>query len=300
MPRLTPHQHTIRITGRGRCGLLVDSDCIIDKQQVTQPNLTALANVVCEPFKIPFKALAGDGPQLQQYNVALGETVFEILTKFAAYSGLLLYEQTDGSLVSNTVGTQTHKTGVTYGANLERGQIALDGADRFSDYWAAYMTTDNLIEVQGAPGTGNVQTKLHDDGMPKDFYKIHVIVSPQSVNGAPIATKLAMWEMARRRGRSQQVHLTVDSWRDQSGQLWQPNWLIRLQIAPLYIPDVTWVITEVTYRYDETGTHADLTCMPAEGLTIQPSTLFAFDADISQAIDEGDQLNQQPPTPGVH
>ena len=277
-------EHFIRIVGRGKCCDIVDCAAITSNQQIIEPNLTKLATDLCQPFGITVRALSGDGPSLQQFNVSLGETVWEILARVAQYSAMLIYEGTDGNLVTSAVGKTKHASGISQGVNIERGEVSYDGSQRFSEYRAAYMSQDSLSEMSG----GNLIGVVKDASVPR--YRPHVVISPATVNAMPLALTLAQWEMARRRGRSQAAILTVDNWRDRDGALWGINNLIDLVLPAWQLPSVTWVIVEVDYTKDESGTHARLVCMPKEALTVSPSSLFAFDADIARAL-----ANDDPP-----
>ena len=56
-------------------------------------------------------------------------------------------------------------------------------------------------------------------------------VSQQTDGTYDFAQRLANWEIARLRGRSQAVHVVCDKWRDEKNRLWTPNML-----APVHLP----------------------------------------------------------------
>jgi prophage tail gpP-like protein len=92
----------------------------------------------------------------------------------------------------------------------------------------------------------------------------------------------AVWEVAQRLGRSQQVRVTVDRCRDQAGVLYAPNTVVdvslpTLKLGPVGSPDVgvvTWTIGEVTYSRDESGTTCDLTISPPQTFNPEPVVLY--------------------------
>ena len=75
--------------------------------------------------------------------------------------------------------------------------------------------------------------------------------------------------------------LTCDSWRDSAGKLWQPNYLATVDLPTLKLSKVKWIIATVTFRKDASGTHADLTLMPPDAFSVQPSTLNIFDREFN-------------------
>lgn len=283
---ITTQDHKLQVTGRGRVADLVDCAAILQNQLIAASTLTSLINQLGKLFAktgITCKPLSGDGPQIPPIMINWGETPWDIISKNAQFAGLLIYEDQTGNLVTSKIGTTKHASGVAQGVNMETATVSYDLAQRFSVYLGAFMSTDTLAEFQ--PG-GNLQIKVPDPTFPADRYRPHIIVSPvtQASTGIPLATVLAKWEMARRRGRSQVVHVTLDSWRDSAGKLWQPNNLVNLQLPSLYLGNVDWIIAEVTLSKDESGTHAHLTCMPPDAFLVQPSSLYTLDADYEKAI----------------
>ncbi len=51
------------------------------------------------------------------------------------------------------------------------------------------------------------------------------------------------WEMNRRYGRSRQLNVTLDSWRDSAGRLWEPNTLISITLPVFGLHDEDWLLS---------------------------------------------------------
>ena len=281
--------HSIRVSGRGLCCDLVDCIAKVANNQMQASNLVAMANDLVAPFKLPVRPLSGNGPALQPFVVSIGETCWDLISRVAAYSAMLAYEDVDGALVFSAVGTATHASGVQEGTNLEHASVSFDLSERFSDTYAVYMSVDSLSHE--LPG-GNVQTVVKDPGVTR--YRPTAVISPATVNGSPLATQLANYQVQRRRGRSQAARVRIDSWCDSSGEVWTINKLIRLQMPSWELSDVTWIIVDVSFQRDDSGTHATLTCMPPESLTIEPSSLFVVDGDYAKALQDNKSLSIQP------
>ena len=68
--------------------------------------------------------------------------------------------------------------------------------------------------------------------------------------------------------------VTIDSWRDKDGKLWEPNTLIPVDLPTLRLPETELLLAEVTYMRDDYGTHARMTLMPPEAFTVQPYAFY--------------------------
>jgi prophage tail gpP-like protein len=137
----------------------------------------------------------------------------------------------------------------------------------------------------------DMTAKAVDTAMVNDLklFRPRIIVSTQTRPKKPgetvgFAQLMANWEMARRIGRSQAVQITCDSWRDSAGKLWQPNRLANVHIPALKLVNQDWLISTVTFRNDQSGTHADLVLMPPLAFSVQPSTLHLWDAEIAHVL----------------
>ena len=241
-----------------------------------------VAQRLAAPFKITAQNLSGVGPSIAQFNVILGETAYEIIERVCRYAALLCYDDADGNLVLATNGSQKMASGFGEGVNIQEANVTLSMDERFSQYTAVLISTDNLADLGSS---GNLLGTVYDQGVPR--YRPRIIVSEQFVNGQPIGKQRAVWERNRRYGRSQRVTLTCDTWRDSAGQLWQPNALAPLNLPSCKLVNLTWVITEVSYIRGSQGTRAEVTMMPASALQPEPSSLNPFDWQIAQALATG-------------
>ena len=124
------------------------------------------------------------------------------------------------------------------------------------------------------------------DGQPRR--RPLAIISEQNYDGVSLAKLRAQWEMARRRGRSQAVRVECDGWRDSAGRLWEPNWLVPVDLPALKATGQDMIIGDATYIRDERGTRAELLLMPPDAFTVEPSPLYPFNQQLQ------DELNAAP------
>jgi prophage tail gpP-like protein len=141
---------------------------------------------------------------------------------------------------------------------------------RYSEYRVMIQSMERSDD-QG-PG-GDILATAKDPNVPRT--RIMALVSESGFGGQQVGIARGQWEAATRAGRGKQLKVTTDTWRDSAGALYEPNTLIEVDIPALKITAQTWIIGEVTYRKDETGTHCDLTIMPPDAFEVEPILLQA-------------------------
>ncbi len=293
-----PRQHIVTISGRGICQDL--ADCSADLAEtpdllgatISATDTLDLAQKLCKPFKLNARlAVADHGKPVKQLTIQLGETAYEIIERVARYAGYLVYEDELGALVLDRVGTQQMASGFSMPGNIEGAVSSLSIDQRFSRYTVVWQSVAQYGEINPL---GNQRADVIDPTM-ANRYRPRIIVSEQIDPDADYATARANWELARRIGRSQAVQLTCDSWRDAAGQLWQPNYLAPIDAPALkignkvYGPTVKpggllWIIGTVTFRRDQSGTHADITLMPPDAFNPEPAPLFLWDRQFTHDL----------------
>lgn len=278
MPSYNAREHTIRVTGRSKCQDLVDCSANWPGGQMLNLPILQIAKNLCDAYGIPVNLAAGtnQGLPIAQTIVMAGEPVYDVIERICRYLGLLVYDQPDGSLLLSGIGTQQAACGFQEGVNvLAAGAMySMDG--RFSDYEGLYQGLDTLQDIGDG---GNQFAHVVDSGVPR--YRRRVVICEQISGSYEVATQRVNWELARRMGRSFQVRVTTDSWRDSAGQLWQPNTLVPLDLPGLKMHPQTWLIADVTYKRDETGTTAELVIMPPQAFAQEPIVLNPINADIT-------------------
>lgn len=293
IPSFSGREHTVHIEGRSKCQDLVDCSLKWPGGEFRNMNVLEIAQALCSWYGITASAAQGTnvGDRLEQYNAMLGESVYDLLERLCRFRALLIYDQPDGSLLlasggpptsegaPNGIGTRTATGGLKEGVNVQSASMMYGMDGRFSDYDAVHQALDTFTD-QG--DGGNLISRVVDSGVPRFRYR--VIISEQTFGGQGTAVQRANWEMARRIGRSYQIRLTTDSWRDAAGMLWEPNTLVTVDLPSLKMREPkTWLISEVTYKRDENGTTADLVIMPPEAFYQQPIMLFPITPDIIRA-----------------
>lgn len=293
-----PDSHSVTILGRSKCADIVDCSAEFQTFQLSNVTAVQLATLLCKPFGIDVGTVGDVGSLvIPEFNVTLTETPYEIIEEVCRYAALLAFDGRDGNLILTRVGTGTMSSGFTQGQNVETATSFFTMDQRYSEVRTILVSNQFLFEPVG---TDTAAAALLNNSMPSAFdkgvlrYRPLLIVAEQNDPGFEVAKQRAQWEVNRRYGRSQQVRLTCDSWRDISGRLWALNAITKVDLPALKIVDQIMIIAEVSFLRDERGTHAEVTLMPREAFDIEPIILNPYAAGIAEAQNFGAAGGAQP------
>jgi len=287
IPSIDGNSHSISIQGRGRCADLVDCAAEWPGYQISGADALDVANKLCQPYGIIAQFQYSGGlivprqfggtlvtwysqftPQelailnktlsvIPQFNLNPGETAFSVIEKICRFAALLCYEDTGGNLILSCIGSGNAASGFVQGVNVQSARITYSQDQRYSEYQCIMQSMATLGDVGGQ---SIIPGKAVDDGVKRPRKK--VMIAETSSTGIDPNYR-AQWEMVRRWGRSYQLNLVTDSWRDSAGNLYAPNTFADLSLPLLKCDKENWLISEVAYKLDESsGTTCELTIMP--------------------------------------
>jgi len=297
---LSAGEHQIRITGRSKSADLVDCSAFIGDKgapsyQIKGGTTLSIARALAQPYGVEINSLAGEGKQIPQFNINLGETAWEIIDRITRYSAMVAYDMPDGSMVLAQAGSEKMASGFVQGVNIEQASVEYSMDQRFSEYEGFYVSALAYFTDSGTnpPSRGVIVT---DPGVPR--YRKHIIISEQSDNGNLLVTARTQWEKARRAGRSLAVTIVCDAWRDTAGALWAPNHQAPINLPALKAPDGTdWTIGAVTYTRDENGEHATVVLMPADAFKPEPTAFMPLPPTVEK-VTQANNDAAKPPAAG--
>ncbi|CAJ2713839.1 phage baseplate assembly protein [Burkholderia pseudomallei] len=282
VPSINAAMHEIRVTGRGRCQDLLDCAAQWPSGQISNCTAADIATKLAVPYNITVNCDATGLPIIPQQNIMLGETAYEIIERSSRFSALLVYEDSDGTLKMTRAGTEAMSSGIQEGINMESCAVERSMDQRYSEIIAVMIGTNNLLDLNAVNAPVFTAT---DPNVTR--HRRRIIIAEAGELGWDIGKQRALWEVARRRGRSEVVHVTVDNWYDVDGNLWEPNKLIDVLIPSMKVSGdqagtvpVRYLIAEVTYHLGLDGTHAELTLMAPEAFTPQPVLLLPQYGDV--------------------
>lgn len=272
IPKIDAGSHSIEITGRSKCEDLVDCSAEYPSSQIGGTSALDIITKLSAPYGIKVSQINGPTDSLPQFNLLFGETAVEVIERICRNKGLLFYDGTDGNLILSQVGSATSASGFVQGINIKSAQARFSMGQRFSDY---QVVMQSLFTLGYLGENGNLLFDSTDQFVGRNRKKI--IVAEANDPGFQNIEKRAVWEAKRRFGKSYQVQLVTDNWRDSGGKLWTPNTLASISIPAIKMPNNQFVISEVTYsRDDKNGTEASLILYPATAFNVEPILLQPF------------------------
>jgi prophage tail gpP-like protein len=295
---LNAGDHTVRITGRSKSQDLVDCSAFVGSKdqpsyQIKSATTLQIAKQLAAPYGVEVKSLAGEGKQLRQFNIAPGETPWEIIDRMTRYSQMIAYDMPDGSIMLAQAGTEKMASGFMQGVNVEVAETNLTMDQRFSEYEGFLISTQIFGDTTGKPpARGEIAT---DGAVPR--FRRHILISEQTDMGKSLVHDRVQWEANRRAGRSIGVTVTCDSWRDSAGKLWAPNHQAAAEIPAVKAPRGNLTIASVTYTRGLDGEHAIVLLMPASAFQPEPAPFQPMPVGVSDVEQyNAAQRQQQQPT----
>lgn len=274
-------EHVLRIVGRGKTQDLVDCSAEWDSGQIANATALDIATKLAAPYGIVTNLANGAsaGPVVPQFNLTYGETAADIIQRVARNAALLAYEGPRGDLLLAAVGIIQAASGIVFGENVESWNVQLSMDQRYSEIVCTQLSQDILGDV----GDGGFFFDTEKDPNVPRHRRMYMVLE-QAADPQPFTVQKAKWEVARRAGRSMAVSVTIDSWRDGAGTLWAPNTLVPVTLPGLPSSAMPLCVSEVTFRRDGSGTHAELALLPKaafapEPINLQPLNLADIQGD---------------------
>jgi prophage tail gpP-like protein len=285
-PGIDAHSHSIIVCGRGKCADLVDCAAEWESSQISGSDVIGVARKLALPYStgnggIQVSSDVDTTARFPNINLMQGESPFSIIERLCRIAALLAYDTPDGNLFLTRAGNAKAGSGFEQGKNVLAAAITYSMEQRFSQIDAYVQSFSPLNFLGNDP---NFIASMKDPFVSR--HRKHVILAEAGDNTDFEVTKQrATWEAQRRLGRSYQLRLTTDSWRDATGALYAPNTLVPLSLKSLKIEHKTWLISEVTYnRNEQSGTTCDLTIMPPQAFLPQPIVPFVALRGVSPVV----------------
>lgn len=274
-PMISRSSHEVRAVGRSKCADLVDCSAYWPNNVITGATPLQIAQRLAKPYGITVASDVDMTTAVPQFSLNWGESSQEVIDRIARWAALLYYDLPDGSLYLTRVGTRQAASGVKQGENIEAAAYESGMDERFSEYTGVSMAITPINEEAGNDAYDAVAlAKTTDPEAAKMRYRNRTIIIESTMTANQQAQQCIEWEMNRRYGQSKRLQVTVDSWRDSAGKLWEPNTLIPISLPGFGLVDQLWLLGEVTYRKDDRGTAAEMVLMPPAAFSVQPYQFY--------------------------
>ncbi|WP_392563199.1 contractile injection system protein, VgrG/Pvc8 family (plasmid) [Orbus sturtevantii] len=278
----TSTSHQVNVSGRGKCQDLVDCSANWPNNVISNTNVIALCQKLANSYGIKVKSNIKNFQILPQFNLNWGETSQEIIDRICRWAGLLYYELPDGSLYLTRVNNKKAASGIEEGKNIEKYDYSVSLASRYSEYSGISISALPLQELGTAGYSQMMVAKAKDPDYKKLRFRNKITIVESTMTSAKLAQDCINWEMNRRYGRSKQIKVTLDSWRDSSGALWEQNTLVPVNIPSIDLKNELWLIASVEYQKGKKGTRCDMILMPPEAFIVEPFQFYSPLAELQK------------------
>lgn len=218
---LSSDDNSIVISGRALTGDLVDC-AVVGPMEYENLALDKLAEKLLQPFKL--KVYLSAVPQvIPKVSIKPGDTVFEVLDKYARLQGLFWVTTRGGNLRLASPGNSRADSIIAEDVNLKEGSVSIDHSQRFSKYVVKGQASadDNFPGVVSSVP----EAEALDNGVTR--YRPHVTIAEGNLT-QELAKSRARWEAAYKLAKGFSVNVTVQGWQQASGILWGLNQLTKI------------------------------------------------------------------------
>lgn len=228
--------HDISIDGRDKTGDILDST-IGSLSDIRAPiSLKSIIELVLKHLNSPLTVSEEFTPDIFEQAEDLiapepGQEVWELLQSYARKKQVLLTSDSDGNIVI------TRSSGVEVDATLHHrikndannvlsSYVSYDATGRFNKY--LIMTQLNTVTLVAAASSDNEAITNQQSTQTEKIIRAGRQLALLAENSGSNPKERAEWEANIRRARGSVYSCKVDGFRNQTGELWKPNTLVRV------------------------------------------------------------------------
>lgn len=249
-PSGSKEEHTITLTIRGKGMDWVDTSVIHATMQFENMKPEDIAKQL-DACGVGVDSDVDTGGPVKVFRARQGSSPHKEVMRLCQQRKLVMKGKADGGVTITRAGNKRHSGSLKYGgdnANVERYSGELSARLRFSDYLTLGQDADGLWS---AP-----KGEAKDSKVPRTRPK--VVIDQAQTNSGLLRTR-AEWERSRAAGNSAKATITTPSFRDSSGTLWEPSYIVACDIPPLKLKQ-DMILEKVEFVQDKDGgTRAVLT-----------------------------------------
>jgi len=260
---LGKEENSIDISGRSLTADLLDCS-VVGPMEYINISLDKLARELLKPFGL--KVFLSANPRvISKVSIKPGDTVFEVLDKYARGQGLFWVTTREGNLRLASEGNSRADSAIEEGVNLKEGSVSIDESQRFARYIVKGQTSadDDFPGVISANPVGEAQ----DAGVAR--YRPLMILAEGNLT-KELAKTRAQWEAAQRTARGFVITTTVQGWQQETGILWGLNQLMRIKSPTLGLDGVFLTTSVEHLRTEGEGTITRIGATLKGAYTAQP------------------------------
>lgn len=254
--------HEVTIRGRDATGDLVDCSAPDEPGEWSGLTLDRIAAAIAGPFGIAVSAAADPGEPFGTFAVQPGETAFEAIERACRMRALLPLSDGKGGLVLTRAGAA--HTGVTLTPEtIVSARATYTTRDRHGRYVCKGDSGD-FVSWGGDSGA-DARGEATDPGIRR--HRPLTVIAEDLAEGISYRDR-ALWEANIRAARARRLTIALAGWR-QSGKLWRPNWLVRVENPALGV-EADMLIAGVSFSLGNRGSRTELSLVGRHAFDLLP------------------------------
>jgi len=264
--KVDPSNHELSIKGRDKTCDLIDCSADNSPGSWKNINLQKLIYELTKSFKINVIRETDFGEDIKDFTLNTGEAPFEAIQRICNDRGILPLTNMNGDLILTSSGSRKSFDKLIYGENITDADISYDFANRFSIYKVKGQKSGDGNSWKNS--TSQIYGESRDEGI--DRYRPKIITADEQMTNS-LASRKASWEAQTRAGRSGKLSVSIPTWKQSNGEIWDINMLVSCDIPPFKIfPDDPLLLYEIEYKQDNEGTSSILKFIRKDSYLAEP------------------------------
>lgn len=243
-PLLEPKKAQLTVSGRSLSQDLVDGSAEHDTGDFEDKDPLQIGQEIASKYRPRFES-DQQLHKVEQYKLTQGESCFRCIEKLARQQGMTLAGTPEGNInITKADGAKRHAGG------LIEGQTILKGG---ADHNDANQHSEITMRGQRPFGHGAEAIEIEKIARESGVKRHRPLIVIQDNDTTPERTKKRVTNLRdRKAGDALKASVVVQSFRDQSGQVWTPGWLVWMESPTLDIAQ-DMLIERATYQQDDGG-----------------------------------------------
>jgi prophage tail gpP-like protein len=268
--------HSITVSGRSKTEDLVDCSVIDCPSEFKKCSLLFIVEKISRSYGIVLSSeMSGasalfpadrDGATI--FSIQPGETCANAIDRACRSCGYFPTENFRGELVLARAGSGKIITPLIYGKNIKTYSGKLSSAERYKKY--IFIAQHPGSDTSDAGTIAQIKAEASDNEVTRNRVLKILAQKAMTQNEAQLS---AYWHAAVASGRSKNVTVVVQGWRDVDGNLWEHNKLIDIYLPPVFNSEKYFelLITNTVFSLDEkNGTTTTLQLKPRDACLPEP------------------------------
>jgi prophage tail gpP-like protein len=239
-------ERSLAYGGRDKAAALVD--CTTQLSRLTYRNVTLadFVKALAAPFGVSVSVQAGLAlSRVPKISASPGDTAFEAIKRAAADAAVLLVSDGAGGIVI-TRASSARATSLVEGSNVLHAASSYDGKERYYRYRV-------VAQAAGTDTASGNATRILAEAIDEGVRRTDRVLEIRAERSMTVADarRRADWEARTRAAKSETVTVTVQGWRQPSGDLWPVNAIAHVKAPRLAGVDGELLISEVENSIDD-------------------------------------------------